>query len=99
MARLLCGVVRNTTIETRDPVMAAGCAIFEAAQAVITFNSASFQSCYGPEYISEKLMKWREKHRVTIQYIQPGQPQQNAYMSVTTAPSGTNGWTNSSSKA
>ena len=34
----------------------------------------------GPEYISEKLMKWAEKHRVTIQHIQPGQPQQNAYI-------------------
>ena len=34
----------------------------------------------GPEYISEKLMKWAEKHGVTIQHIQPGQPQQNAYI-------------------
>ena len=34
----------------------------------------------GPEYISENLMKWSEKHGVTIQHIQPGQPQQNAYI-------------------
>ena len=34
----------------------------------------------GPEYISEKLMKWAEKQGVTIQHIQPGQPQQNAYI-------------------
>ena len=34
----------------------------------------------GPEYISEKLMKWAVKHGVTIQHIQPGQPQQNAYI-------------------
>jgi putative transposase len=34
----------------------------------------------GPEYISEKLMKWATKHGVTIQHIQPGQPQQNAYI-------------------
>ena len=34
----------------------------------------------GPEYISEKLMKWTKKHGVTIQHIQPGQPQQNAYI-------------------
>ena len=60
--------------------MAACCAILEAAQAAITFNSASFPTCYGPEYISEKLMKWAEKHGVTIQHIQPGQPQQNAYI-------------------
>ncbi|MDO8983076.1 integrase core domain-containing protein, partial [Cypionkella sp.] len=34
----------------------------------------------GPEYISETLRKWAEKHRVTIQHIQPGQPQRNAYV-------------------
>ena len=26
----------------------------------------------GPDYISEKLMKWAQKHGVTIQHIQPG---------------------------
>ncbi len=65
----------------------------------------------GPEYISEKLMKWAKKHGVTIQHIQPGQPQQNAYVrrpaddtphrregSATTAPSSMNGLTNTSSK-
>ncbi|MBB4207111.1 putative transposase [Rhodobaca bogoriensis DSM 18756] len=34
----------------------------------------------GPEYISETLRKWSKKHGVTIQHIQPGQPQQNAYV-------------------
>jgi putative transposase len=34
----------------------------------------------GPEYISEKLMKWADKHGVAIQHIQPGQPRQNAYI-------------------
>jgi len=34
----------------------------------------------GPEYISEKLRKWAGKHGVTIQHIQLGQPQQNAYI-------------------
>ena len=79
----------------------------------------------GPEYISEKLMKWAEKHGVTIQHIQPGQPQQNhralsrthgvrarntssattAFaiglepMAPSMAHSGTNGSTNTSSKA
>ena len=32
----------------------------------------------GPQYISGKLLEWAEKQGVTIQYIQPGQPQQNA---------------------
>ena len=34
----------------------------------------------GPENISETLRKWAEKNKITIQYIQPGQPQQNAYV-------------------
>lgn len=34
----------------------------------------------GPEYISGKLLEWAEKHSITILYIQPGQPQQNAYI-------------------
>ena len=63
----------------------------------------------GPGYIREKLKKWASSHGVTIQHIQPGQPQQNAYIhcpaddalhrregSATTAPSDTNGWTNTS---
>ena len=33
-----------------------------------------------PEYISEKLMEWAEKRDITIRHIQPGQPQQNAYI-------------------
>jgi putative transposase len=34
----------------------------------------------GPEYISTKLLEWAGKQGVTIQHIQPGQPQQNAYI-------------------
>jgi putative transposase len=34
----------------------------------------------GPEYISEKLRIWAEKQRIAIEHIQPGQPQQNAYV-------------------
>ena len=34
----------------------------------------------GPEYISGKLLIWAEKRGITIQHIQPGQPQQNAYI-------------------
>ena len=34
----------------------------------------------GSEYISEKLKKWAEKQGVAILHIQPGQPQQNAYI-------------------
>ena len=64
----------------RDPLKATCCAILEAAQAAITFSRASFPTCYGPEYISGKLLIWAEKRGITIQHIQPGQPQQNAYI-------------------
>lgn len=34
----------------------------------------------GPEYISGALRTWAEKKGITIEYIQPGKPQQNAYI-------------------
>jgi putative transposase len=34
----------------------------------------------GPEYVSGKLMVWAEKRGVRLEYIQPGKPQQNAYI-------------------
>ena len=34
----------------------------------------------GPEYVSGKLLAWAEKRAISIQYIQPGKPQQNAYV-------------------
>ena len=34
----------------------------------------------GPEYISEKLKAWAKDQGIVIQYIQPGNPQQNAYI-------------------
>ena len=34
----------------------------------------------GPEYVSGKLMEWAEKQGVRLEYIQPGKPQQNAYI-------------------
>jgi putative transposase len=34
----------------------------------------------GPEYISNELITWANKHRITILYIQPGKPTQNAYV-------------------
>ncbi len=34
----------------------------------------------GPEYISGTLMTWAEKGGIHIEYIQPGKPQQNAYI-------------------
>ena len=34
----------------------------------------------GPEYISGALQQWAEDHGIKLDYIQPGNPQQNAYI-------------------
>ena len=34
----------------------------------------------GPEYISAHLAEWSRKHHIAIEFIQPGKPQQNAYV-------------------
>jgi putative transposase len=34
----------------------------------------------GLEYISHKLHKWADKQKIKLSYIQPGKPQQNAYI-------------------
>ena len=34
----------------------------------------------GPEYISEKITIWAEKRDIRLEYIQPGKPQQSAYV-------------------
>ena len=35
---------------------------------------------YGPEYISGTLMDWAEHKGIALAHIQPGKPQQNAYV-------------------
>lgn len=34
----------------------------------------------GPEYISGALLAWAERESIRIEHIQPGKPQQNAYV-------------------
>ena len=34
----------------------------------------------GPEYVSGTLVEWAEKRKIALEYIQPGKPQQNAYV-------------------
>lgn len=41
---------------------------------------ANLRSDNGPEFISHTLQQWCEKNSITMQYIQPGKPMQNAYI-------------------
>ena len=41
---------------------------------------AAIRSDNGPEYISHKLKKWAHEKGIALLYIQPGNPQQNAYV-------------------
>jgi putative transposase len=41
---------------------------------------ANIRTDNGPEFISHKLQHWCEKAGITLQYIQPGRPMQNAYI-------------------
>src|ERR1700710_491238 len=41
---------------------------------------ASIRVDNGPEYIRGKLIAWAQMRGIVIQYIQPGKPQQNAYV-------------------
>jgi len=34
----------------------------------------------GPEYVSGTLLQWAAQHQIRIEHIQPGKPQQNAYV-------------------
>jgi putative transposase len=34
----------------------------------------------GPEFISQDLERWADKHDIQLEFIQPGNPQQNAYV-------------------
>jgi putative transposase len=54
--------------------------LIRATQPVKASLSADFQRCYGPEYVSGKLMEWAANQGIALSHIQPGKPQQNAYV-------------------
>ena len=41
---------------------------------------AKIRADNGPEYVSGRLLAWAEKQGIQLDYIQPGKPQQNAYI-------------------
>jgi len=41
---------------------------------------AAIRSDNGPEYINQTLIDWTNKNKITLMYIQPGQPTKNAYV-------------------
>jgi len=41
---------------------------------------ANLRTDNGPEFISHRLQEWCTENEITLQYIQPGRPMQNAYI-------------------
>ena len=39
-----------------------------------------FRRYYGPEYISAAISTWADRRGIRLEYIEPGKPQQNAYI-------------------
>ena len=57
--------------------MAACCAILEAAQAAVTFNRASFPTCYGLVFNSRHFTALVRSYGLKQEFITPHCPQQN----------------------
>jgi hypothetical protein len=51
-----------------------------ATQLAMASSADHFRMCYGPEYVCGRLMAWAERQGIALTYIQPGMPQQNAYV-------------------
>ena len=56
--------------------------IIRALEQVIQWRGkpAAIRCDNGPEYISGEMISWANKHQITLLYIQPGKPTQNAYI-------------------
>ncbi len=50
-----------------------------AAQAVIAYESAPFQRCYGPEFIAKKVRVWIGVVGANTAHIAPGSLWENGY--------------------
>ena len=47
---------------------------------MLTGKPTAIRSDNGPEYVGKTLTEWAQKNGVRLDYIQPGKPQQNAYV-------------------
>jgi len=56
--------------------------VVRALEQVIEWRGkpAAIRCDNGPEYISHTLIDWANEHHITLLYIQPGKPTQNAYI-------------------
>ena len=61
--------------------MAACCAICRLrGRPAITFNRASFPTCYGVQFTSNAILKFVDDRKFDWHYIAPGKPTQNAFI-------------------
>jgi putative transposase len=51
-----------------------------ATRVAITYLQRSFPTCYGTEFTSRSILKWTDANKVPWHYIDPGKPQQNAFI-------------------
>ena len=56
--------------------------VIRALEQVIEWRGkpAALRCDNGPEYISGEMVEWTSKKKITLLYIQPGKPTQNAYI-------------------
>lgn len=56
--------------------------VIRALEQVIEWRGkpAALRCDNGPEYISRELVEWANQQQITLMYIQPGKPNQNAYI-------------------
>lgn len=50
-----------------------------AARMAITFRQRSFPTCYGPEFIAQKVRDWIDAVGAKTAHIEPGSPWENGY--------------------
>lgn len=56
--------------------------VIKALERIIEWRGkpAAIRCDNAPEYVSQSLVNWANEHQITLMYIQPGKPTQNAYI-------------------